>query len=63
MIEFRESCIRENRPCSLSGGRRPAPKRASSDPTPVNQPNQPAEKTCDDKSRGSGWLLLADGAA
>src|ERR1039458_9086304 len=30
---LRESCIRENRPCSLSGGRRPARKRASSDPT------------------------------
>ena len=30
---LRESCIRENRTCSLSGGRRPARKRASSDPT------------------------------
>ena len=30
---LRESCIRENRPCSLSGGRRLARKRASSDPT------------------------------
>jgi len=36
----RESCIRENRPCSLSGGRRPARKRASSDPTPMNHPNR-----------------------
>ena len=34
---LRESCMRENRTCSLSGGRRPAwPQglRASSDPTP-----------------------------
>jgi hypothetical protein len=31
---LRESCIRENRTCSLGGGRRPARKRASSDPTP-----------------------------
>ena len=30
---LRESCMRENRTCSLSGGRRPARKRASSDPT------------------------------
>src|SRR6202162_6282853 len=36
---LRESCIRENRPCSLSGGRRPARKRASSDPTPSKCPN------------------------
>jgi hypothetical protein len=30
---LRESCMRENRTCSLGGGRRPARKRASSDPT------------------------------
>ena len=30
---LRESCMRENCTCSLSGGRRPARKRASSDPT------------------------------
>ena len=30
---LRESCTRENRTCSLGGGRRPARKRASSDPT------------------------------
>ena len=36
---LRESCIRENRTCSLSGGRRPARKRASSDPTAMNRPN------------------------
>jgi hypothetical protein len=30
---LRESCIRENHPSSLSGGQRPAPRRASSDPT------------------------------
>ena len=35
VVSLRESCIRENRPCSLSGGRRPARKRASSDPTPI----------------------------
>ena len=32
-MSLRESCIRQNRPCSLGGGRRPACKRASSDPT------------------------------
>src|SRR5215472_11780826 len=37
---LRESCIRENRTCSLSGGRWLARKRASSDPTPTKQPNE-----------------------
>jgi hypothetical protein len=32
-LSLRESCIREKCTCSLSGGRRPARKRASSDPT------------------------------
>ena len=32
-LSLRESCIRENCTCSLSGGRRLARKRASSDPT------------------------------
>src|ERR1019366_6323770 len=32
--------MRENRACSLSGGRWPARKRATSDPTPMNQPNK-----------------------
>src|ERR1019366_5256158 len=32
--------MRENRTCSLSGGRWPARKRATSDPTPMNQPNK-----------------------
>jgi len=31
--------MRENRTCSLSGGRRLARKRASSDPTPMNHSN------------------------
>jgi uncharacterized protein YecE (DUF72 family) len=34
-VSLRESCIREMCTCSLSGGRRPARKRASSDPTPI----------------------------
>src|SRR5579863_6945860 len=33
MPHLRESCMRENRTCSLGGGRRPARERASSDPT------------------------------
>src|ERR1700722_1070114 len=37
---LRESCIREKRTCSLSGGRRPARKRTSSDPTPMNHSNK-----------------------
>jgi RNA-directed DNA polymerase len=32
-LNLRESCMRENCTCSLRGGRRPARKRASSDPT------------------------------
>jgi hypothetical protein len=35
-VSLRESCIRENRTCSLSGGRWPARKRATSDPTATN---------------------------
>ena len=38
-MSLRESCMRENRTCSLSGGRRPARKRASSDPTPMKPGN------------------------
>jgi hypothetical protein len=34
-VSLRESCMRENRTCSLSGGRWPARKRATSDPTPL----------------------------
>jgi hypothetical protein len=33
VLILRESCMRENRTCSLRGGRRLACKRASSDPT------------------------------
>ena len=32
--------MRENRTCSLSGGRWPARKRATSDPTPMNLSNK-----------------------
>src|SRR5437870_3412185 len=32
-MSLRESCMRETCTCSLSGGRRPARQRASSDPT------------------------------
>src|SRR5207247_3477471 len=35
-LSLRESCMRETCTCSLSGGRRPARKRASSDPTAMN---------------------------
>src|SRR5262249_27668157 len=38
-LSLRESCIRENRMCSLGGGRRPARfARASSDPTMAQVP-------------------------
>ena len=37
---LRESCMRENCTYSLSGGRWPAHKRATSDPTPTKQPNK-----------------------
>ena len=36
-----ESGLRENRTSRLSGGRRPAPRGASSDPTPVRSGNSP----------------------
>src|SRR5215469_15342554 len=36
-LSLRESCMREIRTCSLGGGRRPARKRASSDPTGPNK--------------------------
>ena len=38
-MSLRESCMRENRTYSLSGGRRRARKRASSDPTAEKVPN------------------------
>jgi hypothetical protein len=44
---LRESCIRENRPCSLSGGRRPARKCASSDPTPMKPPNNEVQASAE----------------
>ena len=46
--------MRENRPYSLSGGRRSARKRASSDPTPAKQPN---------KTRGDARAEVAEGRA
>ena len=60
-VSLRESCIRENRLYSLSGGRWPARKRATSDPTPTKQPNEgqggPKEgcggKAVDQGERGS----------
>ena len=39
-MSLRESCIREMCTCSLSGGRRLARKRASSDPTPAKCSNK-----------------------
>jgi hypothetical protein len=39
MAHLCESCMRENCTCSLGGGRRPARKRASSDPTPWKSGN------------------------
>jgi len=43
-VSLRESCIREMCTCSLSGGRRLARKRASSDPTSMNQSNNEEER-------------------
>src|SRR5499425_1298172 len=40
VLRLRESCMRENRTCSLRGGRRPACKRASSDPTMPKDPGK-----------------------
>ena len=39
MAPLCESCMRENCTCSLSGGRRPAHQRASSDPTAAKARN------------------------
>src|SRR3954453_2835271 len=41
LTRFCESWMRENRTSSLSGGRRPAFRRASSDPIPVRRGNRP----------------------
>jgi hypothetical protein len=46
-LNLRESCMRETCMYSLSGGRRPARKRASSDPTAVKQGN-----ACEAKGAG-----------
>jgi hypothetical protein len=51
-LSLRESCIREMCTCSLSGGRRPARKRASSDPTPVNQPNNEGQQPSAEAGEG-----------
>ena len=39
--------MREICTCSLGGGRRLAHKRASSDPTPVNQPNKEGQPSAE----------------
>src|SRR6266536_3668916 len=39
-MNLRESCMRETCMYSLSGGRRPARQRASSDPTPMKHSNK-----------------------
>jgi group II intron reverse transcriptase/maturase len=39
--------MRENRTYSLSGGRWPARKRATSDPTPMNQPNKEGQPSAE----------------
>ena len=51
---LRESCMRENRTCSLSGGRWPARKRATSDPTPMNQPNN-EDMSSAEVGEGRAW--------
>jgi len=59
-VSLRESCIRENRTCSLSGGRRPARKRASSDPTLIKTSTMITSSNS--LSRGSGMPHQVDGA-
>ena len=52
---LRESCIREKRTCSLSGGRRPARKRTCSDPTPMNHSNKDRRSLAESETgKGSG---------
>ena len=51
---LRESCMRENRTCSLSGGRRPARKRASSDPTWIAERREMNEMKPIDKAISKG---------
>jgi hypothetical protein len=46
-MSLRESCMRENRTCSLGGGRWPARKRATSDPTPVNLSNNEEQSSAE----------------
>src|ERR1700694_1245822 len=56
-LSLRESCIREKCTCSLSGGRRPARKRASSDPTPMNPSNKDGTSLAE---REEGRLLIKE---
>jgi len=49
--------MRENRTCSLSGGRRPARKRASSDPTPMNYSNKIEQSMAESEE---GRLLIKE---
>src|SRR3974390_313958 len=49
--------MRENRTCSLSGGRWPARERATSDPTPMKAPNkagQPAAEAVEGRELAKG---------
>ena len=51
---LRGSCMRENRTYSLGRGRWPARKRATSDPRPMNQPNNayiPAAEAGEERKR------------
>src|SRR5437899_7612017 len=56
---LRKSCMREIRTCRLSGGRRPARKRASSDPTPTKPGS--CEKTHPAKRRSTVVLIFIPG--
>src|SRR5215470_1330370 len=47
VLNLRESCMRENRTCSLRGGRRLACKRASSDPTGQKRASSPRSRLLD----------------
>jgi RNA-directed DNA polymerase len=57
MLHLRESCMPENGTCSLSGGRRPARQRASSDPTarkPANNAGKPAAERVEPRAGTKG---------
>ena len=59
-LSLRESCMHETCTCSLRGGRRPARKRASSDPTIQRRRSRKSGQRCISTGRHSSTTGLRD---